>query len=294
MFSKQLRMKKILFIGASGMLGRPVARKLITAGFDVTLMGRNTEKLQKLFPEVKTIRGDVFDSASLEAAMKDQEIVYANLSVAQSSTDNEKQQEREGVDNIIESAKRAGIKRISYLSSLIKNYQGMNGFDWWAFRIKQSAADKIKTCGIPYTVFYPSTFMETFPFQMIRGHNIMLLGKSEAPMWFIAAEDYARQVAAAFSNDNTAGKEYVIQGPEPFTFDEAAKVIMKNHKKAKLKIMKAPIGIVKFLGRFVPKLNYGANICEALNKYPEKFESEPAWQQLGKPSITLAGFAKSF
>jgi hypothetical protein len=60
-----------------------------------------------------------------------------------------------------------------------------------------------------------------------------------------------------------------------------------------LKIIKAPIGIMKFLGSFIQKLNYGWHICEALNKYPEKFESEKTWKELGSPSITLADYAKN-
>jgi len=42
------------------------------------------------------------------------------------------------------------------------------------------------------------------------------------------------------------------------------------------------------MGLFSQKMNYVAHICEALNKYPEKFESETTWKDLGKPAITLA------
>ena len=40
-------------------------------------------------------------------------------------------------------------------------------------------------------------------------------------------------------------------------------------------------------------MNYAYHICEALNKYPEKFESENTWNDLGKPSITLAEYVTS-
>ena len=45
-------MQKILFIGASGMLGKPVAQELIRAGFNLTLLGRDREKLNKLFAPI--------------------------------------------------------------------------------------------------------------------------------------------------------------------------------------------------------------------------------------------------
>ena len=285
-------MRKVLIIGSTGMLGKPVTKQLIASGYDVNLLSRNVLKAEKAFPGMKVIAGDVFNTETLKHAMKDIDIVYINLSVSQNSRKKDLQPEREGVDNIISAAKNAGVKRLVYLSSLIKNYQGMNNFKWWAFDIKQSAVDKIKSSGVPYTIFYPSTFMETFPFQMISGNKIMMLGQSKAPMWFIAADDYGKQVARALTLPDEK-KEYPVQGPHAYTFDEAGDIIIKNYKKTSLKVLRAPIGMVKFLGNFIPKLEYGTRICEALNKYPEKFESEQTWRELGKPETTLETFARN-
>ncbi len=285
-------MQKILFIGASGMLGKPVALELLRAGFKLTLLARDIEKMQKLFPNTPVVKGNVFDIASLEAAMAEHEVVYLNLSVEQSTKKNEPQPEREGMKNIIEAAKKTSIKRIVYLSSLIKNYEGMNGFKWWAFEIKQAAVNAIKSSGLNYSIFYPSTFMECLDKQMLQGTRMMLAGKSEAPMWFIAAKDYGVQVAWAMKKAGDNNQEYNVQGLEPFTSDEAAKVFIENVK-SKIKIMRAPIGPLKYLGIFNQRMNYAYHICEALNKYPEKFESQNTWDELGKPSTTLAEYVAS-
>ena len=285
-------MQKILFIGASGMLGKPVALELMRAGFPVTLLARDIEKMKKLFPTTSLAKGDVFDISSLEAAMAGHEIVYANLSIAQSSKKNEPQPEREGVENIIAAAKKSGIQRIAYLSSLIIKYEGMNGFHWWAFQVKQAAVDAIKKSGLNYSIFYPSTLMETLDRQMLQGSRLMLAGKSEAPMWFVAAKDYGVQVAWALKKAGNTNQEYTIQGLEPFTFEQAAKVFCNNYK-APIKIMKAPLAPLKYLGFLNQRMNYAYHICEALNKYPEKFESENTWNDLGKPSTTLADYAAS-
>lgn len=285
-------MQKLLFIGASGMLGKPVALELIRAGFHLTLLARDVEKMEKLFPNIPVVGGDVFDIGSLEAAMKGHEMVYLNLSVAQSSKKNDRQPEREGIKNVIEAARKTGIKRIAYLSSLIQNYEGMDGFKWWSFQIKRAAVNVIKKSGLNYSIFYASTFMETLDRQMMQGNRLMLVGKSEAPMWFIAAKDYGKQVAWALKKAGSDNQEYNIQGLEPFTFDEAAKVFCDNHK-AQVKSMKAPLAPLKFIGLFNQRVNYAHHICEALNKYPEKFESENTWNDLGKPTITLADYAAS-
>ncbi|MBL7740163.1 MAG: SDR family oxidoreductase [Chitinophagaceae bacterium] len=284
---------RILFIGATGMLGKPVAKELIKSGLDVTLLARDTDKMQSLFQDTTVTGGDVFEKDSLAQAMKGADTVYCNLSVLQTAKEKDRHTEKEGMTNIIAAAKGTGVKRIVYLSSLVHRYQGMNGFDWWAFRIKQGAIQKIKDSGLSYTIFYPSTFMEAYPHQMIMGSRIAILGDSVMPMWFIAAEDYARQVAASFRLLNNENREYSIQGTEAFTFDQANTIMIQNYTRRKLSVMKAPIGIMKFLGRFSAKFNYAWHICEALNKYPEKFESENTWKELGKPSITLSEFART-
>ncbi len=284
---------KIVFIGASGMLGNPVARQLISDGHELTLLGRDEEKLKKLFPSAIIAKGDVYDKESLVKAFAGQHAVYMNLSVRQDSREKDTQTEREGLDNIIAAAKECGISRLVYLSSLVHFYQGMDGFYWWAFRIKESAVQKIKNSGIPYTIFYPSTFMETFPYQMMRGKKVAAMGKSLMPMWFIAADDYARQVARSFEILKNENKEYNVQGQDPLTFAEATNIFIDNYKKTKLSILRMPIGVAKFAGVFSPKLNYVWHICEALNRYPEKFESQQTWNELGKPATRLADFAKN-
>lgn len=284
---------KILFIGATGMLGKPVAHELILAGFELRLLSRDTEKAANLFPGTTIVKGDVLDPSSLQNAMQGMDAVYCNLSVVQSSREKDPQAEREGIDNIIAAAAKTGIRRIAYISSLVHKYEGMDHFHWWAFRVKASAVQKIKSSGIAYTIFYPSTFMETFPYQMLRGNKIGMLGKSVAPMWFIAAADFGKQVAASFRLLKDESREYNIQGPAPYTFSEANKIFIDHYKKQPLKVMKAPLGLIKFLALFSPKFSYVWRICEALNHYPEKMESEKTWSELGVPQTTLAQYASA-
>jgi uncharacterized protein YbjT (DUF2867 family) len=284
---------KIVFIGATGMLGKPVAKELIRSGFDLTLLARDTQKTTVLFPGQKIIRGDVFEKDSLVNAMRGADAVYCNLSVLQSSREKDLQPEREGLDHILEAVRETGIRRLAYLSSLVHRYEGMNGFHWWAFRIKQRAVERIKNSGTSYTIFYPSTFMETYPYQILRGNKIAMLGKSLMPMWFIAAADYGKQVARSFAFSGLTNKEYPVQGPEPLRFDEANKIFIENYSKNRLGTMRAPIGLMKFLGNFSTKFDYAWHICEALNKYPEQFESTETWKELGSPQTTLAAYARS-
>jgi uncharacterized protein YbjT (DUF2867 family) len=286
-------MKKIVVFGSTGLLGKYVTKALIDAGFEVTVLVRNEKLAQKLFPKATIIKGDLKTEADVEKAINGKEGIFMSLSIIQTEKEADWHTEQQGLDKIITLAKRQGIKRIAYLSSLVHLYQGMNGFDWWIFRIKQEAVRKIKESGIPYTIFYPSTFMESIFYQSRMGDMIALGGKSEYPLYYIAADDYAQQVANSFKILRDENKEYVVQGPEAFTQDEAAKTFVKHYKKEKLFTMWAPMFIMKIMGLFIQKFDYGYHIIEALNKYPEKFEATQTWEELGKPTITLRDFAET-
>lgn len=285
-------MKKIVVFGSTGLLGKPVTKALIQAGFEVTVLVRNKPQAAKLFPQATIIKGDLRNEADVEKATHGQDGIFLSLSILQTEKESEWHTEQQGIDTVIAVAQREGIKRIGYLSSLVHLYQGMNGFDWWVFRIKQEAVMKIKTSGIPYTIFYPSTFMESIFYQSRQGNMIALGGKSEYPLYYIAAEDYARQAAASFKILKDENKEYVIQGTEAYTQDAAAKFFVKHYTKEKLFTMWAPMFMMKLMGSLSQKFNYGYHIVTALNKYPEKFEAAQAWEELGKPTITLKEFAE--
>ena len=282
----------ILVIGASGMIGKPVTRELSRAGFTLTLLARDPYKMRELFPGIRTVEGDVLDPLSLVSALEGQDAVYISLQAPRGVSQSYPLPEREGINNIVDAATYSGIKRIAYLSSLVQNYNGMNGYQWWVFDMKQAAISKIRSCGIPYTIFYPSSFMENYDQLLMQGKKIMLAGESKEPNYFIAAEDFGRQVAWSFRLLNNENKEYAVQGLEPYTWDEGAKIFIDNYSKAKLRIMKAPMGMLKLAGRVSSKTWYGYKILTALNNYPEKFEAEQTWSELGKPQITLAQYAQ--
>jgi len=285
---------KLAFIGASGMLGKPVARQLLLNGFEVYALARDPEKMTNELPGVYWIKGDLKNAADVETLLSGKEILYMNLSIKQTEKKTGWHTESDGMKIILESAKKNKIQRIVYLSSIIMDYQGKNGFNWWVFEIKHNAVNMIKECGIPFTIFYPSNFMESISNLYKMGNKMMLAGKSLAPMYFISAYDYGKQVSRSLLQNNTGNKEYYIQGPEAFTADNAIAEFMKYYTKEKLTLTRAPLGMLRFFGWFNTKMNYGAHILEALNNYPETFKAQPAWDDLGKPETTVKKYAESF
>lgn len=283
-------MRKIAIVGSTGLLGKPVTEAFIKAGFEVSVLVRNAEKARELFGSgLRIVAGDLRDPETLKDLLRDQNRLYLNLSVKQLSRINDFQPERDGLGTILEQAKASGIKRIGYLSSLVQFYQDS---DWWVLNLKKDAVKRIKQSGLTYSIFYPSTFMESFDKGAYRqGNRINLAGKSRYKMYLIAGEDYARQVVKAFEIDH-GNNDYVIQGPDGYTADHAAKLFVDNYKKAPMKVASLPLGMLKFLGLLSTKFNYAANIVDILNNYPETFEAETTWKELGKPEITFMDYIR--
>lgn len=286
--------RTIAVIGATGKLGRPVTSHLLQSGFTVKAFVRRPEKSELLPAGIQLVKGDLRNPDDLRSLFEHADAVYTNLSIQQHEKPVDWHAEVHGLENILNVARQAGVKRIAMISSLVQRYQGMNGFHWWAFDVKEKAVQMLKQSGIPYTIFYPSTFFENFEWNYKLGRNLILAGESTGKQYFISAYDYGRQVARMFLLNADGNKEYFVQGPEPFTTEEATHVFREYYSREKLVISKAPLGLLKFLGTFVQKLNYAAHILEALNRYPETFQASTTWEELGKPTITLKDYASSF
>jgi uncharacterized protein YbjT (DUF2867 family) len=287
-------MAKIAFIGATGMLGKPVAAQLVNAGFEVSALVRDSARAKKDLPEgIELVKGDLKNAGDIDAFLQGKDMVYLSLSIKQNERESSWHSESDGLKLILSSAQKHNVKRIGYLASIVMFYQGMNDFNWWVFDIKHKAVKMIKESGIHYSIFYPSNFMESLSGTYMMGNKMMLAGTSKTPMYFIAANDYGKQVASALKNNN-CDHEYHIQGPEAFTADDAVKEFIKHYRKNKLSISRAPLGVLKFFGLFNARMNYGSHIIEALNNYPEKLVSQKTWDELGKPETTIKKYAESF
>ena len=284
-------MNKILVVGATGMLGKPVVQELLKAEFKVSALVRNVEKAKSELPDqVQLIQGDLKDPGSLKKAFIDQEYVYLNLGSDPSEKEKDFHAESDGLKNILAAAKDVDIKRIGMISSMVQYYEDII---WWLFDIKKKAVSLIRESGLPHYIFYPSSFMESMFFKSRQGNKILLVGKSKYPVYWIAGNDYGIQVANAFKLNPSSNREYIIQGKKGYNIKEAADLFVNSYKKENLKVSNVSLGLIQFLGIFSSKMSYGANISRALNNYEEKFGAKETWNELGEPQITIEEFAAS-
>jgi uncharacterized protein YbjT (DUF2867 family) len=282
-------MKKIAIIGATGMLGLPVAAELVRSGFEVTALVRDPQRAGLCLPPgVRIVQADVGDVASLKAGLAAQDAVYLNLAIAPSAARHDFHTEAEGLDNIIAAARDAGIQRIAYLSAMVEEQDISR---WWGIGVWRGAIARIKACGIAYTIFYATNFMETLPQKHVCGQVLSLFGTARHPSYWIAARDYACQVARSLQIAGTQPREYIIQGPEPLTYDEAASRFARS-RETPLRVVRIPLSVLKWLGLFSRRADFNANILATVLAYPERFRAHRTWCELGRPATTIEAFAR--
>lgn len=283
---------KVAVIGATGMLGLPVTRALLEAGFEVTALVRKPADARTKMPVgVQVLAADVEDERTLTAAFSGMDAVYVSLSITPDQTRKDFWIESEGMKAIVSACRAAGVPRVAYLSSIMQKNSPM---DWWVLRMKRQAIEIIHRSGLDYSIFYPANFMESLPFRMRQGKRIAVAGRPQEGSYWIAARDYAAQVAAALRRAEAGvNQEYTVQGPEEFRADQAAKVFVENYGAEKLSVARAPLALFKLLGLFSPAMDYVRHISEALNTTPEPFGAGATWAELGRPQTTLASFARA-
>lgn len=117
-------MKKILVIGASGFVGRHLAKKLSADGYTVRCLARTPNKirdLEKVGCEV--VQGDISEPASLHNALKLMDAVYITIHTIAAQPANKGLKdfvdvELNGLQNIVSACRQNGVSRVVYVTFL--------------------------------------------------------------------------------------------------------------------------------------------------------------------------------
>lgn len=276
-------------IGATGMLGIPVAIALMEAGFEVTALARNPAQARRALPAaIAVMQADVRDEEGLRAGLRGQHGLYLNLSVAASERKGDFHTEAQGLQHILAAAREAGTARIAYLSALVHDAPDSR---WWVLSVWRSALARIKASGIPYTIFYPTNFMETLAERHNAGSLFVMLGRGHHRNYWIAGSDFGRQVAKAFALPQAENREYFVQGPEPMTYDGAAVRYARALHRSPL-VVRVPLPLARLGGLLSRPLDFNARIMQTVLRYPEEFKAGTTWDELGKPTTTIEQFAE--
>lgn len=272
----------ILVIGATGMLGEPVARHLASDGFTVRVMSRSLDRLKMYEAErFEAVEGDVEDVESLSKALEGCTGVHLNLSGGNL--------ESRGAEIVSRVAFEKGVKRIS----LITGATTCEANAWFpATRSKLKAEAAVKSSGVPYTVFRCTMFMESMPKWIVQ-NQAYIVGEQPTLWHWIAAEDYAMLVSRAFSTPEAANKTLYVFGPESMTIEEALTIYTLTYPNVKL--TKIPVWWARILSSMAGNtmLRKSLPMFEYLPKVSELGDPAEANSLLGEPTITVHAWCKA-
>lgn len=211
----------ILVVGASGQLGGLIAKRLLQAGQAVRILTRENPAYQALVASgAQSVRGDLKDRASLDAACRGVETVITTASATQrGGADTLESVDLEGTANLIEAAKAAGVKRFIYISSTGADPQSPNPY----FQAKGQNEQRLRESGLVYTILTPHVYLDIWlglaiglPLQA--GQPITLVGQGDHKHSFIVIQDVAAFALAALDHPAAHNQNLLLGGAEPIAF----------------------------------------------------------------------------
>ena len=211
---------KILVIGATGALGRPVVQLLRARGVAVRALCRHPEKAADLAAlGAEVCAGDLVDSASLARACTgaDRVLACAHGLLGRG------RHRSEAVDDaghraLIQAAQTAGVRRFVYTSAY--GARADHPIDF--FRTKHAIQEHVASSGLDAVILQPTAFMEHHAHLFI-GKGLLATGKARliGPGTklrnFVCAEDVAQLAVRALLEDPPPFRRIAIGGPGHFS-----------------------------------------------------------------------------
>lgn len=274
----------ILVIGATGMLGEPVARQLVANGYTVRVLTRNPDKAKEKFGKsFEIFEGDVEQPDSLDAALMGCYGVHINLNGGPTPESYDRI-EHKGTAAVAFTAAKIGVERLTYLSGTSVRQENRY---FYATNAKFQAESAIKDCGVPYTIFRASWFMESLPL-FVRDGRASIIGKQPHPVHWAAAADYARMVSNAYQTPDAEDKTLYIYGPEAISMLDALKTYCAVAH-PDLRVSSIPVWVIKLMATVTRNgaLKDVANLMAYFENFSEDCDPTEANQLLGAPTTTL-------
>ena len=246
---------KIVLAGGTGFLGRHIGKALLDADHDVTVLGRNPDKVSSI-PELagaNATRGDVTDPQSLIGTMEGADAVVGAVQFPNHPIEIPRKgltydnYNRRGTENLLAEAARAGVGRYAYLSGAGAN----TASDKTWYRAKGFAERAIIRSGLQYAIVRPSWAYGPEDRAINRLATIAKfspvlprLGVKPQHIQPVYSDDIALTFQRIFERDDAWGETFEIGGPDVMTMQEVLTTLLDVLNKKRL-IVPVPTPLAK-------------------------------------------------
>lgn len=211
-------MNKITISGASGFVGQNIGKFLAENGFAVVALARSRKKVG--FGRI-VISQDLTEKSLVNNARGSAALLHL-IGIGRQSSDFDFETINVGLTkNAISLCKRAGIKKIVYLSGLGASANSTSGY----FVSKFKAEQEIIRSGLDYTIFRPSYIVgggdqlsRTISKQAARG-SVVIIGSGRYRLQPISVLDVSRVVLKSISERRFSRKIIDLVGPKAVTYE---------------------------------------------------------------------------
>ncbi len=215
---------KIVLAGAFGKLGSDILRALVRCGHEVIAVDLVIRELPDIEGQFTPRKIDITDSSSLTGLCDGADAVITAVGLTGSSAAVTNYDiDYQGNLNLLEEAKRAGIKRFVYISVLKADGDPKVPM----LHAKYLFEQELKKSGISYVIFRPTGYFYDIAkvfMPMIEKGEVTLLGKRPVHANVIDTSDLAVFILMHLQDEN---KIYDIGGTETYSYEEIARMFFE-------------------------------------------------------------------
>jgi len=270
----------ILVVGASGLLGGMLTRKLLAQGKQVRILTRDSAASFPLTDAgAEAVAGDLKNMASLARAVEGVTTVITTANAAQrigtgDGNDTFANVDLTGNQNLIDAAAAAGVIQFIFTSAFTADANSPIEFLSYKGRTEQALAKS----GMSYTILAPHLFMEVW-FGLVIGTalqtegRVTLVGRGERRHSFVSVDDIVSVALAAMDNPAALNQRIAVGGPEAVSWTEVVRRVARAIGRD-LSIDYVPIGSPLPLPSATWDLMYSTEMYDAvipMNEVIDKF-----------------------
>ena len=254
---------KILLVGATGTLGRQIAKNAVENGHEVRCIVRNPRKasfLQEWGCELT--KGDLLRKGDISYALQNIEVVIDAATSRPEDSKSIYETDWEGKLNLYNECENKSIKRVIFLSILLTE-QFRNGP---LMDVKFCTEKLLEKSNFDFTIFKCAAFMQgvisQFAIPILDSQAVWMSG-TPTKIAYINTQDMAKIIVASLENPKTYRRSLPLVGPKSWDANEII-ALCEKHSKRKAKVFRVADFILNATQSAVSFFQDSLNIAERL------------------------------